>query len=181
MNKQFATSLAALTLVVSTGGCSGMRHFLFGRGAACSSCAAAPTYGIAAPLEPSCGYEPTCGYERPLAGLHRGQATCNAAPDCACHSGSQSYMPSEVGSYSSQVHDPYAYGGEVVGSEVMGDSYNGYTPQGYPIYSNQGTVLNEGMVPGATYYNGTTGDDFNARGQGIIQGTPMPSGSVRQP
>ena len=183
MIKQIATILAALTLLVSATGCSGMKNFLFGRGAACSSCAsAAPSYGIAAPMEPGCGYEPTCGYERPLPGPRRGcgllngRSTCNAGPDCACHSGTQSYMPSEIGSYGNEVHDPYAYGGEVIGSEVMGDGYNGYAPQSYP---SQGRIINEGMVPGSVYPNMTPQDNFDTRSQGIIQGAPTPAPTMQ--
>jgi hypothetical protein len=183
MNNQFATTLATLTLLVSAGGCSGMKNFLFGRGAACSTCATAPAYGIA-PSEPVCGYEPTCGHEPvcgyesapagPFAGIRRGcgllngQSTCNGGPSCGCGS-TQSYMPSGVDSYYGEVHDPYAYGGEVVGSQVIGDSYNGYP--------TAGTIVSENVVPGTVYPNAAP-DNFNSRSGQMINPVPSP---VTQP
>jgi hypothetical protein len=189
MIKPFATMLATLTLLVSASGCSGMKNFLFGRGAACNTCATAPTYGIA-PSEPACGYEPVCGREPvcgyepvcghehapagPLAGLRRGcgllngQSTCNGGPSCGCGS-AQSYMPSGVDSYYGEVHDPYAYGGEVVGSQVIGDSYNGYP--------TAGTIVSEGALPGTVYPNAAP-DNFNTR-SGQIIGSPTPNPVVQ--
>lgn len=185
MNIQFATTMATLTLLVSASGCSGMKNFLFGRGAACSTCATAPAYGIAS-AEPVCGYEPTCGHEpvcghehaptRPFAGLHRGcgllngQSTCNGGPTCGCGGSAQSYMPSGVDSYYGEVHDPYSYGGEVIGSQVIGDSYNGYP--------TTGTIVSENVVPGSVYPNSSM-DNFNTRG-GQIMSSPTPS-PVTQP
>lgn len=79
-------------------------------------------------------------------------------------------MPSNVDSFSSNVHDPYAYGGEVIGSQVMGDSYDGYP--------TQGTIIHDGLAPGVSYPSGVVQDDFNAR-SGIIM-NPVP-GTVQQP
>lgn len=150
MNKQLATVVATLSLLVSTGGCSGMRNFLFGRGAACGSCASAnPTYGLAPPADPGCGYEPTCGYEQapgPFAclrggyGKSQGQQTCNAGPDCGCGGATGAHMPSNVDYYGAGVNDPYAQGGEVIQDQVIGNGYNGY-----PI---EGQVVPDGFVPG---------------------------------
>ncbi len=162
MNKQITTLLATLTLVSLCGGCSGMKNFLFGRGAACTSCAsAAPVYGVTAPVEPGCGYEPSCGRE-PSYGLLHNQSTCNGSGTCGCGS-NQSYMNSGVDQYYGEVQDPYAYNGEVIGSQVVGDNYNGYPTQGM-------------IVPGNTI----VGDGFDARGGQIYRSEPMPS-TVMQP
>ncbi|MGV3483725.1 MAG: hypothetical protein ACO1RT_04850 [Planctomycetaceae bacterium] len=171
-----------------------MKNFLFGRGAACSTCATgAPAYGITPPMEPGCGYEPSCGrepvcgyeptcgyepaYTGPLSGLRRGcgllrgQATCGGSPTCGCNSGMQSYMPTNVDPYYGQVHDPYAYGGEVIGSQVIGDTYNGY-----PI---QGTIVSEGIVPGSSYPI-ISQDNFDSRPGTVVQPVPAPQ-PVPQP
>jgi hypothetical protein len=183
MIKQLATYVATMTLLVSSSGCSGMKNFLFGRGAACSTCApSAPVYGVAPPMEPSCGYEPTCGHEPtcgfepahrgPIAslrsgcGLFNGQSVCNGSPGCNCGPSAQSYMPSGFDAYQGAVHDPYAHSGEVIGSQVMGDNYNGY-----PI---QGNVMEGSMAPGVSYPGGTVQDNFDARGDRIINVNPLP-------
>ncbi len=167
MNKQLTTVLATLSLLVSTGGCSGMRNFLFGRGAACGTCAAVnPGYGVAPPSEPACGYEPACGQELaapgPFARLRGGCCLSNGQPnhagqDCECGS-SGAYMPSNVDAYGSQVHDPYAYNGEVIGSEVIGNGYNGYPVQGQIV-----------------------GDNFDARGDRIISQGPVGQAPINGP
>jgi len=171
MVRQLAACLAALTMLVSSSGCSGMKNFLFGRGAACSTCATgAPTYGVAPFSEPACGREPACGYETAsaapfMAGGCSG-STCNGSPGCNCNSGMQSYMPSGFDSYAGNVHDPYAHSGEVIGSQVMGDSFNGYPAEG--------SVIREGMVPGMGYPSGSVQDNFGARSGGIMA-TPTPA------
>jgi hypothetical protein len=81
-------------------------------------------------------------------------------------------MPSEVGSYYGEVHDPYAHNGEVIGSQVIGDTYNGYPVQSYPA---PGTVFEGGMAPGSSYPGVSTQDNFDARGDRIIQVDPIPS------
>jgi len=145
MNQQLATVVATLSLLVSTGGCSGMRNFLFGRGAACGSCASAnPNYGIAPPADPGCGYEPTCGYEQapgPFAGLRGGcgKSQCNARPDCGCGDATGAYMPSNVDYYGAGVNDPYAQGGEVIQDQVIGNGYNGYPGEGQIVPDGFGT------------------------------------------
>jgi hypothetical protein len=192
MNLRIATFVATLSLLATAGGCSGMKNFLFGRGAACGPCAG-PNCGVAPRPEPVCGFEPVCGQEpvcghepvcgyeqapvRPFAGLRRGcgllggQGTCSGSPSCGCGGSTQSYMPSGVDAHYGEVHDPYAHGGEVIGSQVIGDSYNGYP--------THGTIVPEGVVPG-TVYPGTSSDNFDARGSQIINGSPMPS-VVTQP
>jgi hypothetical protein len=165
MNKQLATVLATVSLLVVTSGCSGMKNFLFGRGAACGSCGSANAGNTMAPPEAGCGYEPTCGHEgmpapQPRSGcrLFNGKQTCNAGPNCECGGSTGAYMPSNVDYYGGEVHDPYAYGGEVIGSEVMGNGYNGYPVQGQ-------------VVP----------DNFDTRGGIITSPAPVTGGSVLQP
>lgn len=179
MNKLIGTFLATLSLLVSSGGCSGMRNFLFGRGAACTSCAtAAPSYTPYAHAEPSCGYEPTCGYEpscghEPVCGyetapmglidrLHsgcgllNGRGTCGGSPGCGCSTPTQTYMNPVVDPYAGVMQDTYGCGGEVIGSQVISDGYTGYP-----------TV---------------TSDNFNARSGSVINSIPTPvPGTVTQP
>jgi len=81
-------------------------------------------------------------------------------------------MPSNVEPYGTEVHDPYAYGGEVIGSQVMGDSYGGY-PTG-------GGVINGSMSPNVSYPSNSMQDNFDSRGNRIINAQPIP-GMVTQP
>jgi len=156
MNKQLATVVATLSLLVSTGGCSGMKNFLFGRGAACGSCATAnPTYGIAPPADPGCGYEPAPGPFSRLrggCGNMNGQQTCNAGPDCECGDATGAYMPSNVDYYGAGVNDPYAQGGEVIQDQVIGNGYTGYPGNSYPTAGQ--VVPDSGFVPRPSINNG---------------------------
>ncbi len=171
MNKLIGTFLATLSLLVSSGGCSGMKNFLFGRGAACASCATtAPSYTPYIQAEPTCGHEPVCGYEpscghEPVCGyeaapmglidrLHSGcgllagRGTCGGSSNCNCSSATQTYMNPVVDPYAGVVQDPYSYSGEVIGSQVIGDVYNGYPA--------------------------VTSDNFDARGGNVINSVPAP-------
>ena len=185
MNIRIVAAIATLTVVTTSGGCSGMRNFLFGRGAACAvGPTAGPVYGVPGLLpglergcgwepgcghELGCGYEPACGYERaphrPFAGLRGGcgllggRGTCAGTPACGC--GTAPGYPQGHGqydAYSGSVQDPYGYSGAVVGSEIVGDSFGGYPGVVYP---------------GATYPGGVIGDSWGARGERIIGETPM--------
>ncbi len=132
-----------------------------------------PTCGY----EPSCGREPVCGYEPavqpgPFANLRRGcgllggQPTCNGTPDCGCGNANQTSMQPGIDSYYNEVYDPYQSGGEVIGSQVMGDGYNSYP------------------TPGSVYSGPSVQDNFDARGDRIIRVDPIPgasSGTVVQP
>lgn len=80
-------------------------------------------------------------------------------------------MPSGVDAYAGNIHDPYFSGGQVIGSHVMGDNYNGYP--------TQGTIIHDGIAPGVGYPSGMIQDEFNARGSGVMV-NPMP-GMVVQP
>ncbi len=181
MNIRFVTCVTTLLVLTTSGGCTGMRNFLFGRGAACSNCATqGPAYGglgqgpsggeYGCGTELGCGREPGCGYEhegtqpfRPFArlrqncGLLGGRGICNGSPNCNC--GPQGYA-TPYGAYNSGAIDPYAYEGEVIGSEIVGDGYGGY--------------------PGVIYPNSRIVDDnFDVRGERIIGVDPVPNGSSR--
>jgi hypothetical protein len=180
MNVQLVATLATVLIVATSGGCSGMRNFLFGRGAACGICPnQGPAYGVPGPelgcgMEPGCGYEPGCGHElgcgyetpgahRPFAGVRRGcglfgGGLCNGSSSCNC--GSRGLTPSAnpYGAFSGVVNDPYGFGGEVIGSEMIGGPYNGYPSVVYP-----GTVVD---------------DNFDSRDSRIIRGEsvrPVPT------
>lgn len=166
MNVRFVAIVATVTIVATSGGCSGMRNFLFGRGAACGVCPSqGPAYGMPGPelgcgMEPGCGYEPVCGHEGGhVGGLRRGcglfgGGTCNGSDSCGCGSQGHGYAPNSYGAYSGVVNDPYAFGGEVIGSEAIGGPYNGY--------------------PGAVYPGTIVGDNFDTRPGQIMSVTPGP-------
>jgi hypothetical protein len=160
MNVRLVALIATVTIVTTSGGCSGMRNFLFGRGAACGVCPSqGPNMGLPGPelgcgMEPGCGYEPGCGHEpvrRRGCGLFGG-GVCNGSDSCSC-SGSHGFAPNPYGAYSGGVNDPYAMEGEVIGSEMIGGPYNGYP----------GTIV---------------GDNFGTRGGQIMSVEPAPRTST---
>jgi hypothetical protein len=194
MNIRIVATVAILAVMATSGGCSGMRNFLFGRGAACGPgpAAAVPMYGLpgiergcgmerGCGFEPGCGYELGCGYEpgcgyeatprhRPFAGLRggcgllRGHGSCAGSAACGCGHHG-SYMPGQYDAYSGAVHDPYSYGGAAIGSQIVGDSFGGYP-----------STIQPGMLfPGS----GSMGDNFNLRGETIIDGSMLPGTVVR--
>ncbi len=130
MNTRIITVVAALTLLTFSGGCSGMRNFLFGRGARCGLCnrldnqAPAPNYNTAAaqPCAPQCPPAP--------------QQNMVVAPQTGCGCNGATYAPSYGAAHSGNAcgcgvgqevisHDPYMNGvvveGDVVGNGYMGD------------------------------------------------------------
>jgi len=176
MNVRFVALVAAVTIVATSGGCSGMRNFLFGRGAACGICPSqGPAYGMPGPelgcgmepgcgYEPSCGYEPGCGHEPRRHGLLRrgcglfGGGTCGGSDACGCGSQRHGFAPNPYGVYSGVVNDPYAFEGGVIGSETIGGPYNGF--------------------PGAVYPGMIVDDGFDARGGQIMNVVPAPRAST---
>lgn len=178
MNFRLITVMTAVLVITTSSGCSGMRNFLFGRGAACGNC---PTPGMTAGIEPGCGHEQGCGHEfgcghepgcgheaspgwRPMSGLHggcglfRGAGICNGSSACNC--GGRAPQGYQSG-FSGMGSDPYSsYPGEIVGSEIIGDTYGGYP----------GAVTPGNVVPGTI-----SGDNFGARsGERIIGVDPQP-------
>jgi len=170
MNVRLVALIATVSIVVTSGGCSGMRNFLFGRGAACGVCPSqGPSFGLPTPdpgcgMEPGCGYEPGCGHEPPRhRGLRRGcglfgGGACNGSDSCGCGSGSHAFTPNAYGAFSGVVNDPYALHGEVIGSEMIGGPYNGY--------------------PGAVYPGTVVGDNFGTRGGQVMSVDPAPQTST---
>lgn len=167
MKIQVVALVAALTIVTTSTGCSGMRNFLFGRGAACGICPSqapahqAPTYlppaaELGCGYEPSCGYEPGCGYEGNvgqaprLFGSHRGcgllgGGLCNGSSGCNCGSG-PSHSMGNYGAhgFGGMVNDPYMMDGASMGSEFMSEPYNGYPQTIYNGPTTSGLPVGSG-------------------------------------
>lgn len=166
MNVRLVAIIATVTIVTTSAGCSGMRNFLFGRGAACGVCPSqGPAFGLPAPelgcgLEPGCGYELGCGHEPPRHGRMLrgcglfGGGTCSGSDSCGCGSGSHGFAPGAYGAHSGVMNDPYAIEGVVIGSEMIGGPYNGY-----PGAVSPGTVI---------------GDNFGTRGGQVMSVDPTP-------
>ncbi len=185
MNFRLITMMTAVLVTTAGSGCSGMRNFLFGRGAACGANCATPGYvepgcghEIACGTEVGCGTELGCGHEPAPAphgfggcGLLKGLGICKGSDACGCgnHGSGSGYYSG----YAPMGSDPYArYEGEVVGSEVIGETYGGYP----------GPVVREGIVgetvlPGTTIVPGTSGSTMFLPGT-VIPGT---SGSTIAP
>ncbi len=167
MKIQTVALVAALTIVTTATGCSGMRNFLFGRGASCGICPTQgpacqqtpawtpPTPELGCGFEPGCGMEPGCGHEGSFGHNHRGLrgcgllggGLCNGSSGCNCGS---SFSGSH-GAHSGNFSDPYAFGGSPVGSEFVVDPYNGYPQTIYPGSTSggewQGRTSEPGMQP----------------------------------
>jgi len=184
MNVRLITCLTAVLAIAAGGGCSGMRNFLFGRGAACGNCPpggmemGGPIGEFGCVMEPDCGdelgcgREPVCGHEgrpgrRPLLGRHQGCGLfaglgfCNGANGCGCGQGPATGYRS---GYGGVVNDPYSYSGEVIGSEIMGDPMGGYP----------GAILPGTVYPGTVYPGTISSDNFDARGERVIGIDPQP-------
>ena len=152
MNTRILTVVGAVTLLCTMTGCSGMKSFLFGRGARCGLCnrlqapATAPLAGqipLTKPIgsaggfqnqlgcgrEAGCGTELGCGLERGC-GLEAGCGQEAISNSCNC---GRSYGPvvSNFGSQAPIVSDPYLSGnivggtvsGGIVGGEIVGNSF----------------------------------------------------------
>jgi len=165
--------LLLLATVCSTG-CSGMRNFLFGRGARCGLCSRLGAAGQAL---------------NPLAPAPAPTAPCNAAP----YAPAAPYAVAPPCGAAGGAPAPTVYGGPVCGSG-MGGGYAAAMPGGCGCQT-------EGYPSGAAYYGGTEyvspgyetvvpggmiqGDNFQSRnyetrrydsqGDWIVQEDPMPS------
>ena len=157
-------SVVAVVLLLSTSsGCSGMRNFLFGRGAQCGLCnqATAPPAFLPNGLAP---------YAPPVAsadcGCNGNVASDVCTGDATCGSYGAAYGPGVEysNSYGPVVSDPYSE--QVIGGGVM----YGQGAMG------PGTIIDGGYVPGSMP------DDFEARrydtqGDRIIRQDPLPPGA----
>lgn len=150
-------SVVAVVLLLSTSsGCSGMKNFLFGRGAQCGVCnqAASPTLlpnGLAPYAPPVASAD--CGCNGHAAGdVCTGDATYGSYG--AAYGPGVEYS----NSYGPGVSDPYGEqiigGGVIYGQGAMGP----------------GTIIDGGYVPGSM------SDNFDARGDRIIRQDPLPPG-----
>lgn len=206
MNNRLCAVMTAMTLIICSTGCSGMKNFLFGRGARCGLCSSlgsrlpVPRFGnvMQAPLAaPSC-QAPAC--QAPAYAPAPAPAY-SSVPECGCNAyAGQSYS-----------HDGYASG--TCGS--CGDSYVGTEHQGYagydlgtsaaPIYSdpylNSSSQLGppplgpgeriigtqpipQTSVPGRSYPTAPIQPDgfqarkFDSDGNKILWEEPLPSGTT---
>jgi len=113
MNTRICSVIAVMTLMSFSTGCTGIKNFLFGRGARCGLCnlgGSAPQFGNAmqAPNGQPC-QQPACG--------------CN---------GNGSMYSSQSGCNNNYVADPYQSGqmgaipqnGQVMGGPIQADSFN---------------------------------------------------------
>lgn len=120
MNSRIYPIVAVLTLVTLSSGCSGMKNFLFGRGARCGLCnsnsngMAAPQFGNT--MQTPSG-TPSCGQQPPA----NGPAPCGSAPYYGSgYSCGNCGQPTTADCGCGYV-DPYMTGGAVM------------TPQGGPV------------------------------------------------
>jgi len=182
MNTRICSVIAVVTLLALSSGCSGMRNFLFGRGARCGLCSNLsngirnPQFGntMQAPYAqtgPSCqtpqyqgGIDPTagCGCNSYVGNEYDGQVYssgsayngCGCAGECGCGN----FM-----NYSPMVSDPYMSG--EIGGTSMPYQDQIISGQGYP----------NSIAP-------IQPDDFNARkfdsdGNRILWEEPLPQGT----
>lgn len=161
MMKRNLSVVAVVLLLSTSSGCSGMRNFLFGRGAQCGLC----NRGGGSPLVPPAAGAPygpppaasaDCGCQGHIAG-----EVCPEQNTCNTYGSGYGPVVDYSNSYSPMANDPYS--GQVIGDGVIYDSNT--------IYDGPGTIV------GGDYVPGTMSDDFDARSNGIIQQAPMPLGS----
>lgn len=136
MNIRILSVVAVMTLVSLSSGCSGMRNFLFGRGARCGLCNSNPG-----------------GMTGPMFG-NTMQAPCGT-PSCG-----QPYVGQQPGG-GSEYYGPAPYSGEgyqcgTCGSVSSGDCGCGYNDP----YMSSGAV---GVPQSGPAMGPVQGDDFNAR------------------
>lgn len=158
MNTRFCTVVTVATLVCLSTGCSGMKNFLFGRGARCGlcsklgSCLPAPRFGnmMQAPTCQAPAYSPAPAYAP--------QATYAPAPSCGCNE------------YAGNGHGEESYASGMC--NTCGDSYGsqGYAPQNYG--STDYGVNGNGMGTVGPY--GNSDPYMNTPSMG----TPMPGQQI---
>ena len=161
MVNRIATVVAAATLLSLSGGCAGMKNFLFGRGARCGACTGLanvqPQFGNTMQV-PSA---PTCQTPQPNAPLfQRGglfQRGASAAPQAGC--GCNNYAGNN---YSDPTCGNEVYAGDSCNTcygstpshaaQVIGDcgcvASDSYGPTSVDPYLNSGQVYNEQIIGG---------------------------------
>jgi hypothetical protein len=174
MNTRIATVVTAATLVFASGCCTGMKNFMFGRGARCGLCSLAPKFGNTgsgcfgggclgcggqSSAAPMVSAAPTCTCQEQNVSVQSAPCTtCLSAPEPVC--GNDGYMPMSA--------DPYLGGAAV----VPGSSYPVENVVPY-----QGGSINGG----ADTFNSRSGL-YNSRGVDydgakIISESPLPPGA----
>ncbi|NND98796.1 MAG: hypothetical protein HKN47_15865 [Pirellulaceae bacterium] len=198
MKNRILMVVLTATLLSLTTGCSGMRNFLFGRGARCGLCQT-----IRQPLsrlnprnnqnaqvpvpQNNCGsnqcgqtYGPDvtgttelgCGLERGC-GLEVGCGQEMISNQCPCGNNISGYGP-VVNHYGSVVNDPYLSGNVIDGQIVDGQIINGQIIDGgYPV---EGQIMGDSWRPRSeTNYPSYKVD---ADGHRIISEEPLPPGAT---
>lgn len=156
MNNRVFSIVVVVTLVSLSSGCSGMKNFLFGRGARCGMCNAN-----------------TGGVPNPQFG------NTMQAP-CGCPPASQPHYAPDYGYAPQPTQAPYTGGGYSCGS--CGSQYSNDCGCGYGYadpYASGGAV---GISPGGQSVAPIQGDDFSARrfdsdGSRIIWEEPYANGT----
>ena len=195
MKTRVVMILAATLLLSGASGCSGMKNFLFGRGAACGSCLSLPKLpGLGGRPLGSClgggggclGGGSTCGVpvappvtygaapvvSAPVvsAPIYGGAVcgTCNAAPQTSCGC-SSSYSPpiaSDPYLSSPPISGSIPSSGQIIHSDpVIGPSYNSGVQYG----------MASPIYGGSDNFQSRTHDTDGAR---IISESPLPPGAI---
>ncbi len=198
MNTRICSFIAVVTIVSLSSGCSGMRNFLFGRGARCGLCNSssnpmpAPAYG--APAQAPCGQ------------AQSGPAPCaQPAPTCPTQGcfGNMMGAPADgcgCNSYAGNVYDSQVYAGRPCGTcGTAGDCGCGGVVDSYaPVINDpymqggvisgtvDGQIVGEQIIGGQPYPSTTApvqADNFSARkfdsdGNRILWEEPLPSGGA---
>ncbi len=181
MNKQILTVVAAVVLLSTSSGCTGMKNFLFGRGAKCGLC---NRVGSPLGILPGANVAPPVAYESaPYAVAPPSNCGCNGhahiAGDETCNGHDVGYGnpdPCLDGSYAhgSYPVDPYLNGG-IVGSSVVPNQGEYIVGEGA---IGPGTIPQGGYIPQQGYVPGSSlPDNFDARGDRIISAEPLPQGA----
>ena len=190
MNTRIFSVIAILTLMTFSSGCSGVRNFLFGRGARCGSCNLIPRFGntMQAPSPTSVPYvqTPQC----PPCPTVQSQPCVTAPSHCGCSGYSAGHVCSEMpcgggcecstgvsGSYGPVYHDPYS------SDQVIGDVRDGQI-MGAPVISDQvvgGSVVGPQSyptVPGTIAPDNFESRKFDRDGARILSEEPLPEGAT---
>lgn len=124
MNTRIRSIVVAVTLLSLTSGCSGMRNFLFGRGARCGTCSAisgpASNPGYDNRGQAPCSPESQSPCNQSVVGVPHNGCGCNAAY------GSAYAGQCECGGETQYTTDPYLsggtmpYEGQIIGETVTG-------------------------------------------------------------
>ncbi|TWT54628.1 hypothetical protein Pla22_22780 [Rubripirellula amarantea] len=187
------TVVAVITLLSLSSGCSGMKNFLFGRGARCGLCTKlatpfqGPCFGntMAAPLPAA----PTCQapayVPQPYAAPQQPCATPNyQAPTCGCQTPSTydhgGYASGECGcgvgsqSYDTGYYDHGGYETGIVADPYMGGQSYGSPSYGTPVYGGS----SDGPISPGQIINGERVISADPPMQGGVSGGYVPRNSV---